>query len=256
MQKTINERISSMPGHLGMYFKNLTTGEEIGFNENDSFGPASIIKLPVLMHICQLDQDGVLSMKEKIKCRHEDKLGGCGALRAFTDEPEVPIETLCELMITISDNSATNLLIKRVGINKLNEAFMRMGLSVTKVNRLLFDAQAAAKGIENEASPKEMAVLLERIYRREFIDEKTSAFIEGLLLKQQINHKIPGIIGAGVPIAHKTGEDDGISNDVAIVYAPQPFILCFFSNETFVPDFEVFIRETSYDFFRACGGAL
>lgn len=256
MQKTIIERISSMPGHLGIYFKNLTTGEEIGYNENDSFGPASIIKLPILMHICQLVEEGALSMDEKLKCRNEDKLGGCGALRAFTDEPEVSIATLCELMITISDNSATNLLIKRIGIKELNEAFIKMGLSVTKINRLLFDAQAAARGIENEASPKEMALLLESVYKRKFVDEKTSAFVEELLLKQQINHKIPGIIGSKVPIAHKTGEDDGISNDIAIVYAPQPFILCFFSNETFVPDFEVFIRELSYDFFCACGGAL
>lgn len=256
MQKTIIERMSSMSGHVGMYYKNLITGEEIGYNEHDSFGPASIIKLPILMHICQLASEGILSLEEKIKCRNEDKLGGCGALRAFTDEPEVSIATLCELMITISDNSATNLLIKRIGIGKLNEAFIKMGLSVTKINRLLFDSQAAARGIENEASPGEMALLLEKIYRKEFVDERTSAFIEELLLKQQINHKIPGIIGSAVPIAHKTGEDDGISNDIAIIYAPEPFILCFFSNETFVPDFEVFIRETSYDFFCACGGAL
>lgn len=256
MQEEIIERIASMPGHLGFYFKNLITNEEISYNEAASFGPASIIKLPILMHICQLAQKGSIDMREKITCRHEDKLGGCGALRAFTDEPQVSIATLCELMITLSDNSATNLLIKRIGRDALNKAFAEMGLSVTKVNRLLFDAEAAARGIENQASPKEMGHLLEKVYRREFVDEQTSAYIEELLLKQQINHKIPGIIGSAVPIAHKTGEDDGISNDIAIVYAPQPFIVCFFSNETFVPDFEVFIREASYDLFCSCGGAL
>jgi beta-lactamase class A len=256
MQEAIIERLSSMPGHLGMYFKNLTTGEEIGYNEQDSFGPASVIKLPILMHIGRLAKEGKINMDEKIKCRHEDKLGGCGALRAFTDEPEVSVSTLCELMITISDNSATNLLIKRIGREALNEAFKDMGLSVTKLNRLLFDAQAAAKGIENEASPKEMALLLEKIYKREFVDKKTSVFVEELLLKQQINHKIPGIIKPAVSIAHKTGEDEGISNDVGIIYTPQPFILCFFSNKTFVPDFEVFIRETTYDLFCSCGGTL
>lgn len=208
------------------------------------------------MHIAQLITEGKIDPSEKIKCRHEDKIGGCGALRAFSDEPEVSIGTLCELMITISDNSATNLLIKRVGREHLNQAFKAMGLSITKINRLLFDSEAAAKGIENEVSPKEIGMLLESVYNRNFVNEKTSLFIESLLLKQQIKHKIPGIIGNAVPIAHKTGEDTGISNDVAIVYAPQPFILCFFSNETFVPDFEVFMRETAYDLFCACGGSL
>lgn len=256
MHEKIVERIDSMPGHLGMYYKNLQTGEEIKYNEKHSFGPASVIKLPVLMHIAKLVKEGRLSLAEKITCKHEDKLGGCGALRAFTDEPDVSIATLCELMITLSDNSATNMLIKRIGIDALNQAFRDMGLSVTKINRLLFDGEAAARGIENEASPKEMGLLLESIYKRSFVDESTSAFIESLLLKQQIKHKIPGIIGAAVPIAHKTGEDEGISNDVAIVYAPQPFILCFFANETFVPDFEVFMRETAYELFLACGGTL
>ncbi|NCB41209.1 MAG: serine hydrolase [Clostridia bacterium] len=256
MREELMERISDMPGHVGMYYKNLKTGEVIGYKENESFGPASIIKLPILMHIYRLAQEGKLSLNEKIKCLHQDKLGGCGALCAFTDEPEVSIETLCELMITISDNSATNLLIKRIGREALNEAFLSMGLAVTKINRLLFDSEAAAKGIENEASPKEMAMLLEQIYTKSFVDAETSLKVENLLLKQQINHKIPGIIGSAALIAHKTGEDDGISNDVALVYAPEPFILCFFSNETFVPDFEVFIRETAYDFFLSCGGEL
>lgn len=256
MQEKIIERIGSMPGHLGMYYKNLQTGEEIKYNENQSFGPASVIKLPVLMHIAKLVKEGKLSLEETITCKNEDKLGGCGALRAFTDEPEVTIATLCELMITLSDNSATNLLIKRIGIKELNLAFKEMGLFVTKINRLLFDSEAASKGIENEASPAEMGKLLESVYKRNFVDENTSAFIESLLLKQQIKHKIPGIIGSAVPVAHKTGEDDGISNDVAIVYASQPFVLCFFSNETFVPDFEVFMRETAHELFCMCGGAL
>lgn len=256
MKEQMIERISSLPGHVGMYYKNLETGEEICFNHNDSFGPASVIKLPIFMHICREAKEGRVSLTENIRCRHEDKLGGCGALRAFTDEPEVSIQTLCELMITLSDNSATNLLIKRFGREELNLAFEKMGLKTTRINRLLFDAQAAARGIENQITPREMAMLLEEIYRKSFVDEETSGYIQSVLCRQQINHKIPGIIGDAVPIAHKTGEDDGISNDVAIVYAPQPFILCFVSNETFVPDFEVFIRETSYELFCDCGGSL
>lgn len=254
MKQRIVEQIASLPGHNGMYFKNMVTGETIEYRSRESYGPASVIKLPILMHICRLAGGHPEIMEEKIRCRHEDKLGGCGALRAFTGEPEVSVATLCELMVTISDNSATNLLIRRFGMDALNEAFREMGLSVTRLNRLLFDSEAAARGIENEFSPAEMGLLLEQVYRREFADGPVSAQIEGVLMRQQINHKIPGIIGEAVPIAHKTGEDTGIANDVALVYAPEPFVLCFAGNETFVPDFETFIRKTSYELFLSCGG--
>lgn len=254
MKQHITEQLASLPGHNGMYFKNLITGETIAYQAEESFRPASVIKLPIFMHICRLAQECRALMDEKIRCRHSDKLGGCGALRAFTDEPEVSVATLCELMITISDNSATNLLIRRFGKDSLNEAFREMGLSVTKLNRLLFDGEAAARGIENEFSPREMGDLLEQVWRRKFVDEPTSIYVEEMLLNQQINHKIPGIIGDAAPIAHKTGEDEGITNDVALVYAKEPFVLCFAGNDTHVPDFENFIRRTSYELFEACGG--
>ena len=256
MKERILEQIASMPGHNGMYFKNLSTGETIEYRSKESFGPASVIKLPILMHICQLARQCQVRMEEKIRCRHADKLGGCGALRAFSDEPEVSIATLCELMITISDNSATNLLIRRFGLDVLNEAFRQMGLSVTRLNRFLFDSEAASRGIENEFSPAEMGGLLEQIYQRKFVDETTSIYIEDMLMKQQINHKIPGIIGNAALIAHKTGEDEGITNDVALVYAREPFVLCFAGNETNVPDFEGFIRKTAYELFLSCGGKV
>ena len=254
MKQRILKQIASMPGHNGMYFKNLITGETIEYRSGESFCPASVIKLPILMHVCRSARECRVRMDETIRCRHADKLGGCGALRAFTDEPEVSVATLCELMITLSDNSATNLLIRRFGLDALNEAFREMGLSVTKLNRVLFDSEAASRGIENEISPAEMGFLLEQVYRREFVDETTSTYIEDVLLKQQINHKIPGIIGNAVPIAHKTGEDEGITNAVALVYAPQPFLLCFVGNETDVPAFETFMRNTAYELFLSCGG--
>lgn len=256
LKQRLTDQIASLPGHNGLYFKNLVTGETIEYKAWESFGPASVIKLPILMHIARLASLQPELMEEKIRCRHEDKLGGCGALRAFTDEPDVSIATLCELMITISDNSATNLLIRRFGMDALNEAFRQMGLSVTRLNRYLFDSEAAARGIENEMSCGEIGGLLEQVYRRTFVDEPTSLYVEELLLKQQINHKIPSYLGEATPVAHKTGEDSGISNDVALVYAPQPFVLCVASNRTSVPDAEAFTRKAALELFLSCGGAL
>ena len=237
--------LASLPGDIGFYYKNLSTGESFGYRERDMFQAASVIKLPIYAVVMKLWAEGKLELSEKIVCRDEDKLPPCGALYFFTGDVEVDINTLCGLMISLSDNAATNLLIKRLGLDFLNEQFKEIGLKDTHLERLLFDAEGSAKGLENRIVPSEMGELLERIYRHSFINEEVSARMEKLLLEQQINHKIPGYLPEGTPVAHKTGEDDGITNDVAVVYSENPCIICFASNFTDVPAAERAIREIS-----------
>ena len=241
----ILSRLASLPGDIGFYYKNLSTGESFGYRERDMFQAASVIKLPIYAVVMKLWAEGKLELSEKIVCRDEDKLPPCGALYFFTGDVEVDINTLCGLMISLSDNAATNLLIKRLGLDFLNEQFKEIGLKDTHLERLLFDAESSAKGLENRIVPAEMGELLERIYRHSFINEEVSARMEKLLLEQQINHKIPGYLPEGTPVAHKTGEDDGITNDVAVVYSENPCVICFASNFTDVPAAERAIREIS-----------
>lgn len=251
----LSAELAAMPGDVAMYYRNMETGDSFEHNADMPMQPASVIKLPIFLRCIQLVSQGKLDPKEELVCRDEDRVGGCGALRAFRGPQAVSLETLWELMISISDNTATNLLIKRLGREALNEAFEAMGLSSTRINRLLFDSEAAARGIENEVSARDMALLLQSVYGREFEERDMSQYAEDILAGQQINHKIPGYIPSGARIAHKTGEDDGISNDVAIVYAAQPFVLCFLSNRTDVPVWERFMRKTSLELFELCGGA-
>lgn len=244
MTKTeILQRVSALPGDVGLYYKNLVTGESFGYRERDMFEAASVIKLPIYAVIMKLAAEGKVSLSEIITCRDEDKLPPCGALYFFTGDVDVDIQTLCGLMISLSDNAATNLLIRRFGLDFLNEEFKKIGLKDTHLERRLFDPESAAKGMENRIVPAEMGELLESIYRHEFVNEEVSAAMEKLLLEQQINHKIPGYLPEGTPVAHKTGEDDGITNDVAVVYAKEPYVLCFASNRTDVPAAERAIRE-------------
>lgn len=241
----IISRLSALPGDIGFYYKDLVSGESFGYRERDMFQAASVIKLPIYAVVMKLWAEGKLSLSEKLLCRDEDKLPPCGALYFFTGDVEVDINTLCGLMITISDNTATNLLINRLGIDFLNEQFGEIGLKDTHIERLLFDAEGSARGLENRIVPAEMGDLLERIYRHSFINEDVSCRMEKVLLEQQINHKIPGYLPEGTPVAHKTGEDDGITNDVGVVYSEKPFIICFASNFTDVPAAERALREIS-----------
>ncbi|MCI6011378.1 MAG: class A beta-lactamase-related serine hydrolase [Firmicutes bacterium] len=252
LKNSILGRMKQQSGHTGFYYKNLITGEELGYQENEPYLAASVIKLPVFMCISKWASEGKCSMEEKIHVAQEDKLPICGALTLFTDELDVDIRTLCRLMISISDNAATNLLIRRFGIPAFAEEFRQIGLEGTKLNRLLFDSEASAAGIENYIVPKEMGMLLEKIYRRTFVSEPVSREIEDVLFLQQINHKICGIICDEVPVAHKTGEDENLTNDVGLLYAKQPFVACFAGHDTSVPEFEDLIRHVSAELLAEC----
>lgn len=246
MTDIVKDRLKNSKGKIGFYYKNLVTKDEISFNENATFSAASVIKLPILAAVLSEVANGNVKLSDLITVKNNDKVPSCGALYSFTNEPTVDIQTLCNLMITISDNTATNVLIKHFSVEKLSEKFIEMGLKSTKLKRLLFDREAKQKGLENLFIPKEIGLLLEQIYNRTFVNEKVSEEIENILLQQQINHKIPSRL-LNLRIAHKTGEDDGITHDVGIVYADEPFVVCFASNDTDVHEFEKVIRDISYE---------
>ncbi|MDD3169851.1 MAG: class A beta-lactamase-related serine hydrolase, partial [Eubacteriales bacterium] len=216
---------------------------------HEVFQAASIIKLPLLAVVLRMEAMGRVNLNERILVRNSDKMPSCGALSHFSDEPAVDIGTLCRLMIVISDNTATNLLIKRFGIEELHQEFCEIGLEKTRINRLLFDAEAAQQGIHNYFAPKEIGLLLEKIYGGNFVDEAVSGKIKEILLGQQIKHKIPSRLPREIRVAHKTGEDKGITHDAGIVFAQEPFVIVFASNETDVPVFEQIIRDIAY---RCC----
>lgn len=252
MKEKIFNQLKEQKGHVGFYFKNLVTGEEFGYQEEEQFLAASVIKLPIFMCIEKWAAEGKIDLMEKIKVVNEEKVPVCGAVTLFTDEPEVDILTLCKLMISLSDNTATNLLIQRFGIPAYMEEFEKIGLKDTELCRKLFDAEAGARGLQNKIVPKEMGMLLEQVYRRTFVNEAVSKEIEDVLFLQQINHKMCGVICYDFPVAHKTGEDENLSNDVGIVFTKQPFVACFAGHDTYVPDFEHFIRYTTADLAKMC----
>lgn len=247
----IAEEMKSIPGHLGFYYKNLVSGLEYGVNENDAFLAASVIKFPLLLHVLTRADRGEISLSDRLTVENWEKVPSCGGLNQFTDAVEVDIHTLCRLMIVLSDNTATNKLIRFCGIDETNAAFLEMGLEKTVLRRLLFDSEASKRGLENTICPKEMGMLLEKLYKKEFVSPDVSQEAVNILLKQQIDHKLDGKLCGEVPIAHKTGEDTRLSNDVGIVYAKEPFVICFAAHDTDVYRWEDLIRRDAYELVRA-----
>lgn len=245
--ESIKSRMEKLPGHLGLYYKNLVTGLEFGVGESEAYLAASVIKFPLYLHVLNECEKGNMNRHDKLTVKVEDKMPSCGALTLFTGDVEVDIATLCRLMIDISDNTATNKLISHCGIEKVNAFLKEMGCKNTVLRRLLFDSVLSAKGIQNTICPKEIGAMLEKVYKGEFISEAVSAEVMDTLKKQQIDHKLNGRICDAVPMAHKTGEDDNLSNDVGIIFAKEPFVICFAGHDTEVYPWEDLIRNAAWE---------
>lgn len=252
----IQKEMSTLTGHLGFYYKNLITGYEYGIGEEEIYGAASVIKFPLFLHILCECERGNLSLDDRIVTLESDKVPSCGALNMFTGDVETDIRTVCRLMICLSDNTATNRLIRLCGFESIEQGFAQMGLEKTRIRRKLFDRSAAAAGKQNTISPKELGLLLERLWRGEFICREVSDYAIEVLSEQQIMHKLGGKLGENIKIAHKTGEDDGLSNDIGIVYADQPFVVCFTGHDTDVYPWEDLMRRAAYDLYCANSTSL
>lgn len=246
----IRRKMDNIPGHTGFYYLNLVSGTEYGVREDEVFGAASVIKLPLFLHVLSECAAGHCAMSDKLMVTDADKVPICGALTLFTGDVEADIHTLCNLMISISDNTATNKLIDHFSIPGVQSGFAALGLEKTQLTRKLFDREASRRGLRNVICPKEIGHLLAMIYRNEFINEAVCKEAIDTLLLQQVDHKLNGRICGEVNIAHKTGEDDHLSNDVGIVYAPQPFVICFAGHDTDVYLWEDLMRQAAYDLYK------
>ena len=245
--RSLLPRMTALPGEVSVYGKDLITDEKWAYEADTPLVAASVIKLPILVEAFRQARDGLLSMDETFSIRPEQKMPSCGALTYLHDGLTVTLRDLCVLMIIVSDNTATNILIERLGMENVNATMRGLSLEKTTLRRLLFDAEAASRGLENTITAWEMGQLLEMLYKGECVSPEADAEMLSILRDQRLNGKMPFFLD-DLEIAHKTGEDDGITHDVGIVYADHPLILCFASNHTGVPAFERFIQDAARDF--------
>ena len=215
LKTELTRRINSYSSKWSVYLKDLTTGNVISINERAQES-ASLIKLYVMGAVMQEIQNGNLEMNDTTK-------------------------HLLDEMITVSDNSATNELVRylnkdhdhKKGMKKVNAFIKAQGFEYTheynglEDTSLWYDADT-----KNTTSAKDCGRLLERIYRGEFISHLASRQMEELLLNQQVTYKIPSTIPSESRVANKTGETSDCENDAAIVYTPKgDYILCIMSCE-------------------------
>jgi beta-lactamase class A len=228
----IQEAIKSFPGNVSLYAKNLDTGATYQLRGDDPVPTASTIKLPIMIELFAEAEAGKLDWNQKLTLTEQDKTPGSGVLTEFSGGDAFPIRDLMHLMIVVSDNTATNLILDRIGGNAVNARMAQLGLAQTAVMRKIMQGKKIS-GITNEGSkpgneqwgtgrscPHDMVILLEKIYHGELVSNAASSEMLAVLKRQQ-SHDGAGRDMNNIIIASKSGALDHLRSDVAILYAKQ-----------------------------------
>ena len=252
-RQEIEDRLRKMPGSVSFYYRNLVTGEEMAYRPEESMMAASVIKLYIMAEAFRRIDRGELDANRMIAMKREDSVPSCGAVAYLHEGLQVTVTDLITLMIIFSDNTATNVLIDLMGLEDIGRGIRELGFQDASLQRKMFDLEKSDRGIQNRITAGETGRLLRRLYEGTLVSREASEQMLSIMKNQQLNGKIPFYLPALVDepeIAHKTGEDSGITHDVGIVYGKQPFIVCFCGNETDVPAYERLMAEISLELYR------
>jgi len=243
--------------HIGIDVEDLATGFESGINVDENMPAASTIKIPVMVEVFRQMELGLVNLHHNLHVQESDKDYGSGDLCYASVNTPISIERLLWAMITDSDNTATNMLIRMVGRSHINTTMHRLGLRHTQVGDYI---RTYSGGIRYalRTSPRDMIRLLDAMAHHSLIDQWSSGEMLAILTGQRHNSLLPQPLPAGTQIAHKTGTLHDTLNDVGIVYlADEPYAIAVMT--TNLPDLETgraFIRQVSrlaYDSFKRFG---
>ncbi len=232
--RAIAQRLAGFEGQVFLYAKNLDTGAEFSLHADERVRTASTIKLPVLCALFDLVAQGQLRWDEKLTLRQEDIVSGSGILQELSAGLVLNLRDLSRLMMVVSDNTATNLILGRVSSDTANAYLEKIGMRMTRsLRQIRGDANQlkpaagyskAGQMEENKrfgigvSTPREMVWLLEQLTLGKIVSAEASKEILAIMKREQFKDGIGR--RRGDDVASKGGALDALRSDVGIVYAP------------------------------------
>jgi len=217
LENELKEIIEKCDEDISMLVKNLSSDEILlNYNGEKIYPSASIIKIPIMIEALSKADDLQIPLLSKIKIKDSDKVDF-----SIITEQNLTQCTVLELitwMIIDSDNTATNVLIDLLAMDKINERINSLAMKDTKLQRKMMDFEAIKEGKNNYTSLKDMLVVMEGLYRGKIINKEVSKRAIDIMKNQRDNSMLKRYITENVVVANKTGELDNLNNDVGIFY--------------------------------------
>ena len=200
----------------GVFLVDLDTGAYLDMEGGSTFPAASTIKLPILVALFQDVDTGKIRLHEQLTLQPSMIGSGSGDLQYKKPGTKFKVLEVVTKMIAISDNTATNMLIARMGgADALNQRFASWGLTSTVINNALPDLEGT-----NTTSPKELATLMAMINQGDFVSMQSRSLMLEIMQRTVTNSLLPKGLGKGATIAHKTGDIGSLVGDVGLINAP------------------------------------
>jgi len=252
LEADIQEVDQHLDGVMGVAIEDLTTGDHFFLHEDEVFAQASSIKITVLATLYLQAQQGKLKLTDSYTMQSSDLVPDSEIMGGLTPGvTRLTLRDLATMMVAVSDNSATNVLIDRVGMQNVNAMLDALGLTHTRMRRKMMDLQAAKEGRENISTPREMMTLLDAIYHGKLMNKESTADFFKMLSTNKASF-IPRDLPPELKVANKPGELEAVRNDSGIVFVEnRPYVICvmtsFLRNER---DGEEAISKISLDAWR------
>jgi beta-lactamase class A len=233
LESTITDVDRNLDGVLGVAIEDLTTGQKFLLHSDSAFPQASSIKIAVLAELYHQNQQsthgtpGEAKLSDLYTMQSADLVPDSDIMAGLTPGvTRITNRDLATMMVAVSDNSATNVLIDRLSIDNVNALLDSLALPNTRLRRKMMDIKAASEGRENISTPQEMLTLLDNIYRGKLLDKENTADFWKVLSTHKSSF-IPRDLPDGLQIANKPGELEAVRNDSGVVFLQnRPYIIC------------------------------
>lgn len=238
LRRSLEAAVEGHPGVAGVSVRNLATGESISIRGGETFPSASLVKVPVLVALLDEVHRGTMRLEEPITMIARDRVGGSGVLKHLQPGNPITLGDAAWLMVTLSDNTATNLLLDRLNVRTVWEKMEALGLPRTRIHSKTFlratslAPDSSAKYGLGVATPDEVVRLFALLHEGKAVSPAMDSLALAMLRANQDGTKLVRWLPGGVPVAHKSGDVDRARNDCGIVYGPEaPVAVCVMTRE-------------------------
>jgi beta-lactamase class A len=227
LESRVHGALTGFQGKAWIYAKNLDTGKEFALRADEQTRTASTIKLAIMAETFHQVESGKLNWNDEMVLTKEKKQGGSGVLSEFSDGTKIDLKTAVNLMIVVSDNTATNLVLDKVGTDNVNDFMDSLGLTDIRSMRKIGgggDSKAWLNDPRNKlfglgrSSPRQMVRLVEMMENGRLVSKEASAEMIATMKRQQYKDGIGRGEPDTIPVASKSGALDRLRADVGIVY--------------------------------------